>query len=112
MYQIYIQATANNTLLTCTDASGNAKFTVSAGSVGFKNSRKSTPYASQTAAEELAKKCLGVGIREVHVRLKGLGFGKEAALRGLQTTGLFIRSLEECTPISHNGCRIRKKRRL
>lgn len=112
MIHIFIQTTLNNTLLTCTDAEGNAKFSVSAGSVGFKNARKSTPYASQTAAEELARKCLGAGIREVHVHLKGLGFGKEAALRGLQTTGLLIRSLRETTPIPHNGCRPRKKRRL
>lgn len=112
MMQIHIQATMNNTVCTCTDAQGAAKFTVSAGSVGFKNARKSTTYAAQTAAEELGKKCMLAGIREVHVRLKGLGFGKEAALRGLQTTGVYIRSLEECTPIPYNGCRPRKKRRL
>jgi len=112
IHQIHIQTTLNNTLLTCTDAAGNAKFSVSAGSVGFKNSRKSTTYASQTAAEEIAKKCLLSGIREVHVKLKGIGFGKESSLRGLQTSGLFIRKLEDCTPIPYNGCRQRKKRRL
>ncbi len=112
IHQIHIQTTLNNTIITLTDSKGNTKFSASAGSMGFKNSRKSTTYASQTTAEHLGKQCVSLGILDIEVKLKGIGFGKESALRGLQSTGLMIRKIEDCTPTPHNGCRLPKKRRL
>ena len=112
IYQIHIQSSLNNTIITVTDSIGNTKISASAGSVGFSNSRKSTTYASQTTAEHIAKQCVLLGIHDVEVIIKGIGFGKESSLRGLQLNGLFIRKIEDRTPIPHNGCRLRKKRRL
>ena len=112
IYQIHIQTTLNNTIITLTDAQGNAKASASAGFLGFKNSRKSTTYASQTTAEYRAKKCLSLGIQFVEVKLKGIGFGKESSLRGLQSSGLSIKKIEDVTSFAHNGCRLKKKRRL
>lgn len=110
--KIHIQTTLNNTIIALTDAKGNVKFSASSGSLGFTNSRKSTTYASQTVAEHIARQCLILGIREVLVILKGIGFGKESALRGLQSQGIIIKKIEDKTPIPHNGCRMPKKRRL
>jgi small subunit ribosomal protein S11 len=114
-HQIHIQTSLNNTIITVTDSKGNTKITASAGALGFNNSRKSTTYASQTTAEHVAKQCILLGINNIDVILKGIGFGKESSLRGLQTgatSGLFIHKIEDRTPIPHNGCRLRKKRRL
>jgi small subunit ribosomal protein S11 len=102
----------NNTIITVTDLNGNTKISASAGSIGFNNSRKSTTYASQTTAEYIAKQCINQGINNVEIILKGIGFGKESSLRGLQLNGLSIRKIEDKTPIAHNGCRLKKKRRL
>ena len=112
IHHIHIQTTLNNTIITLTDAKGNTKASASAGSLGFKNSRKSTTYASQTTAEYIAKKCLSLGIQFVEVKFKGIGFGKESSLRGLQSSGLFIQKIEDVTSFAHNGCRLPKKRRL
>lgn len=112
IHQIHIQSTLSNTIITVTDIQGNTKITASAGSLGFTNSRKSTTYASQSTAEHIAKQCVLLGYSEVEVILKGIGFGKESALRGLVQNGLFIRKIQDQTPIPHNGCRLRKKRRL
>jgi small subunit ribosomal protein S11 len=112
MHQIHIQTSLNNTIITVTDQNGNSRFSSSAGSLGFKNARKSTTYASQTVAEYIAKECLNGGIYEVEIFLKGVGFGKESALRGLQNPGLFIRKIQDKTPLPYNGCRLPKKRRL
>ena len=111
-HQIHIQTTLNNTIITLTDSKGNTKISASAGLMGFKNSRKSTTYASQTTAEHIGKQSISLGIYDVEVKLKGIGFGKESSLRGLQSSGLMIRKIEDCTPTAHNGCRLRKKRRL
>lgn len=111
-HQIHIQSTLNNTIITVTDLQGNAKLTASSGSLGFTNSRKSTTYASQSIAEHIAKQCILSGYNEIEVILKGIGFGKESALRGLVHNGLFIRKIHDRTPIAHNGCRLHKKRRL
>jgi small subunit ribosomal protein S11 len=112
VHQIHIQTTLNNTIITLTDFEGNTKVSASAGFLGFKNSRKSTTYASQTTAEYIAKKCRELGILNVEVKLKGIGFGKESSLRGLQSSGLFIKKIEDITSLPHNGCRLQKKRRL
>jgi len=112
LHIIHIQTTLNNTIITLTDFHGNTKASASAGFLGFKNSRKSTTYASQTTAEYIAKKCLSLGIQNVEVKLKGVGFGKESSLRGLQSSGIFIKKIEDVTSLPHNGCRLPKKRRL
>lgn len=112
LHIIHIQTTLNNTIITLTDFHGNTKASASSGFLGFKNSRKSTTYASQTTAEYIAKKCLSLGIQNVEVKLKGLGFGKESSLRGLQSSGIFIKKIEDVTSLPHNGCRLPKKRRL
>ena len=112
VHQIHIQTTLNNTIITLTDSQGNTKASASAGFLGFQNSRKSTPYASQTTAEYIAKKCLQLGIHNVEVILKGIGFGKESSLRGLQSSGIFIHKIQDITSLPHNGCRLPKKRRL
>ncbi len=111
-HQIHIQTTLNNTIITLTDSLGNTKASASAGSLGFKNSRKSTTYASQTTAEYVAKKCISLGIHFVEVKIKGIGFGKESSLRGLQSSGIVIQRIEDVTSLPHNGCRLPKKRRL
>jgi small subunit ribosomal protein S11 len=112
IHHVHIQTTLNNTIITLTDARGKTKVSASAGTLGFKNSRKSTPYASQSTAEFVAKKSLGLGIHKVYVMFKGIGYGKESALRGLQTGGLLIQKIQDVTGLPHNGCRPPKKRRL
>jgi len=106
---IYIQSTKNNTIITLTDLQGNTKYWASAGSLRFKNSRKSTTYAAQAAAELLASKALNLGFYSVLVKIKGLGYGKESSVRALYKSKLVITKIIEITPISHNGCRAPKK---
>ncbi len=108
----YISAGFNNTLVTITDAEGNTLFTGSAGASGFKGSRKSTPYAASTAAEETAKKALDAGMEEVAVVVKGPGYGRISAIKSLKSAGLKIVSISDVTPIPHNGCRPKKERRV
>jgi len=110
--QAHIQATFNNTIITLTDLQGNVIVWNSSGTSGFKGSRKSTPYAAQLAAGNAAKSSLDAGLREVDVFIKGPGPGRESALRALQASGLRVRSITDITPIPHNGCRPRKKRRV
>lgn len=108
----YIQSTFNNTLITLTDPSGNAIAWGSSGTVGFKGSRKGTPYAAQMAAEQTARRGMEHGLRQVEVYVKGPGSGREAAIRSLQSAGLTIIGIRDVTPIPHNGCRPRKRRRV
>ncbi|MBQ6577509.1 MAG: 30S ribosomal protein S11, partial [Bacteroidales bacterium] len=107
-----IQASFNNTLVTLTDLSGNAISWCSAGSLGFKGSRKSTPFAAQMAAEEAAKGAIDQGLKTVEVYVKGPGSGREAAIRALQSAGLQVTMIKDITPIPHNGCRPPKRRRV
>lgn len=109
---VYIQATFNNTIVTITDLTGNGISWASAGSLGFRGAKKSTPYAAQTTAETAAKKAMDVGLREVHVYVKGPGVGRESAIRSLGNLGLWVKSIRDVTPIPHNGCRPRKSRRV
>jgi small subunit ribosomal protein S11 len=108
----YIQSTFNNTLVTLTDPNGNVIAAGSAGIVGFKGSRKSTPFAAGQAAERVAKKAMDNGMRQVDVMVKGPGSGREAAIRSLEAAGLAILSIRDVTPMPHNGCRARKRRRV
>jgi len=108
----HIQSTFNNTIITITDKAGNAISWASAGSVGFKGSRKSTPFAAQIAAETAAKEAMEHGLREVECTVKGPGAGREAAIRSLQATGLEVNIIRDVTPIPHNGCRPPKRRRV
>ncbi|MDY6907935.1 MAG: 30S ribosomal protein S11 [Chloroflexota bacterium] len=108
----YIQSTFNNTIITLTDLSGNAIAWGSSGSAGFKGSRKGTPYAAQLAAEQAARRGMEHGLREVEVFVKGPGSGREAAIRSLQAAGITITGIKDITPIPHNGCRPRKRRRV
>lgn len=108
----YIQSTFNNTLVTITDPSGNVVAWGSAGSSGFKGSRKSTPYAAGMAAESAARKAMEHGVRQVDVFVKGPGSGREGAIRSLQAAGLTISAITDVTPIPHNGCRPPKRRRV
>jgi len=108
----YVHATFNNTIVTVTDQEGNALTWASAGSSGFKGSRKSTPYAAQVAAQNVARAAQDQGMRELDVYVKGPGPGREAAIRSLQGSGLKLRSITDMTPIPHNGCRPPKKRRV
>jgi small subunit ribosomal protein S11 len=108
----HIQATFNNTLITITDSAGNVICWASAGSQGFKGSRKSTPFAAQVAAEVVAKKAIDQGMRKIEVCVKGPGAGREAAIRSLQAFGLEINLIRDVTPIPHNGCRPPKRRRV
>ena len=110
--QAHIQATFNNTIVTLTDMNGNTLAWSSAGSMGFKGSRKNTPYAAQTAAEAAAKGAMEHGLKTVEVYVKGPGSGREAAIRALQTAGLEITMIKDITPIPHNGCRPPKRRRV
>ena len=110
--QAHIQATFNNTIVTLTDPDGNALAWSSAGSLGFKGSRKSTPYAAQLAADAASKAAMEHGLRSVQVFVKGPGSGREAAIRALQAAGLEITSIADVTPIPHNGCRPPKRRRV
>jgi small subunit ribosomal protein S11 len=107
-----IQATFNNTIVTIADGTGNTVAWASAGSVGFKGSRKSTPFAAQMASESAAQKAMAQGMKEVKVYVKGPGAGREAAIRSLQAAGLEITAIKDVTPIPHNGCRPRKRRRV
>ncbi len=109
---VYIQATFNNTIVTVTDLKGNAVSWASAGGLGFRGAKKSTPYAAQTTAETAAKKAMDYGLREVNVFVKGPGVGRESAIRTLGVLGLQVRSIRDITPIPHNGCRPRKTRRV
>jgi len=109
---VYIQATFNNTIVTITDIMGNTVSWSSAGGLGFKGAKKSTPYAAQTTAETAAKKAMDFGLREVHVYVKGPGVGRESAIRSLGNLGLWVKSIRDITPIPHNGCRPRKSRRV
>jgi small subunit ribosomal protein S11 len=108
----YIQSTFNNTLVTITDPDGNVLSWSSSGVVGFKGSRKSTPFAASQAADDAAKKAMEHGLRNVDVYVKGPGSGREAAIRSLQASGLAISAIIDVTPIPHNGCRPPKKRRV
>jgi small subunit ribosomal protein S11 len=108
----YIQATFNNTIVTLTDPEGGVIAWASSGSVGFKGSRKGTPYAAQLAANSAAHKAMEHGLRQVEVYIKGPGSGREAAIRSLQSSGLYITSIRDVTPIPHNGCRPPKRRRV
>jgi len=110
--QAHIQATFNNTIITITDPLGNTVAWASAGTAGFKGSRKSTPYAAQLAAQQAARLAQDSGMREMDVFIKGPGPGREAAIRSLQAAGLMVRSITDVTPIPHNGCRPPKKRRV
>ena len=108
----HIQSTFNNTIVTITDLNGNALSWASAGEMGFRGSRKSTPYAAQTAAETTAKAAMEHGLKTVEVYVKGPGSGREAAIRALQATGLEVTMIKDVTPIPHNGCRPPKRRRV
>lgn len=108
----HIRATFNNTQVTITDTNGDVLCWASAGTVGFKGSRKSTPFAAQRAAESCAERAAKFGLKEVEVRVKGPGSGRESAITGLQSGGLTVRSIEDVTPLPHNGCRPPKKRRV
>ena len=110
--QAHIQSSFNNTIVTLTDVEGNALGWSSAGELGFKGSRKSTPYAAQTAAGEADKRAMEHGLKTVDVFVKGPGSGREAAIRALQAAGLEITSIKDVTPIPHNGCRPPKRRRV
>ena len=108
----HVNATFNNTLVTITDAQGNAISWSSAGSQGFRGSRKSTPYAAQVAAEDAGRKAQEHGMTNLEIEVKGPGSGRESALRALQAVGFIITSIRDVTPIPHNGCRPRKRRRV
>ena len=110
--QAHIHATFNNTIVTMTDQQGNAITWASAGTAGFKGSRKSTPYAAQIAGQRAAEQAMEHGMREVDVFVKGPGPGRESAIRSIAGSGLKIRSITDETPVPHNGCRPRKKRRV
>ena len=108
----HVQASFNNTIVTITDMDGNVISWASAGKVGFKGSRKSTPFAAQVAAEATAREALQLGMKRVEVWVKGPGAGREAAIRSLQAAGLEISAIKDVTPIPHNGCRPPKRRRV
>ena len=108
----YISSTFNNTLVTLTDPEGNVVAWSSAGSVGFKGSRKSTAFAAQRVSETAARKAMDNGMRQVEVLIRGPGAGREAAIRALQSSGLTVTSIRDVTPIPHNGCRPPKRRRV
>jgi len=110
--QAHIRASFNNTLVTMTDTAGNALSWASAGGMGFRGSKKSTPFAAQVAAEKAAKAAMEHGLRYVDVYVKGPGSGREAAIRALQTAGLEVSLIKDVTPIPHNGCRPPKRRRV
>ena len=109
---VHVLATFNNTLVTISDTKGNALCWASAGGAGFKGSKKSTPFAAQVASEQAAKKAIDFGMKEVVVRVKGPGSGRESAVRALQGVGLQVSAIYDITPVPHNGCRPPKKRRV
>jgi small subunit ribosomal protein S11 len=108
----YVQSTFNNTIITITDQQGNTLCWKSSGTAGFKGARKGTPFAAQLAAKEVATDAKEFGVRYVDVKVKGPGAGRESAIRALQSGGLEIKSIRDVTPIPHNGCRVRKRRRV
>ena len=108
----YIQSTFNNTMVTLTDPQGNVIAWGSSGTAGFKGSRKGTPYAAQVAAHDAARRAMEHGLRQIEVYVKGPGSGREAAIRSLQSSGLYITGIRDVTPIPHNGCRPPKRRRV
>jgi len=108
----HVRATFNNTTVTVTDTKGDTLCWASAGTCGFKGSRKSTPFAGQCAAQQAAEKATKFGVKEVDVRVNGPGSGRESAITALQSAGLNVKTIEDVTPIPHNGCRPRKKRRV
>ncbi len=108
----HIQSTFNNTIITIADPKGETLCWASAGTIGYKGSRKSTPFAAQKAAESVAEKAQKYGVRELEVKINGPGAGRESAMRALQAAGLEIKAIEDVTPLPHNGCRPRKKRRV
>ena len=108
----YIQSTFNNTIVTLTDLKGNVIARGSSGTAGFKGSRKGTPYAAQMAAQVTAQKAKDHGLRQVEVYIRGPGSGREAAIRALQTSGITVTGIRDVTPVPHNGCRPRKRRRV
>jgi len=108
----HIKATFNNTTVTITDTRGDTLCWASSGTAGFKGSRKSTPFAGQMAAQQAAEKAMKFGVKEVEVRVKGPGSGRESAITALQAAGLTIKSIEDVTPLPHNGCRPKKRRRV
>jgi len=108
----HIKATFNNTVISLTDTFGNVVSWATAGKVGFKGSRKSTPFAAQMAAENAAREAMDLGMRRIDIRVKGPGSGREAAIRALQAAGLEVASIRDVTPIPHNGCRPPKRRRV
>ena len=108
----HIKATFNITTITITDTKGDTLCWASAGTSGFKGSRKSTPFAGQVAAQQVAERAIKFGVKEVEVRVKGPGSGRESAITALQSAGLTIKSIEDVTPLPHNGCRPKKRRRV
>lgn len=108
----FVKATFNNTIVTVTDPAGDVLCWATAGTAGFKGSRKSTPFAAQRAAEICAERAAKFGVREMEVRVNGPGSGRESAITGLQSSGIVVRSIEDITPLPHNGCRPPKKRRV
>jgi len=108
----HIQSTFNNTIITITDHLGNTVCWTSSGTAGFKGARKGTPFAAQLAAKEASNRARDYGVRYVDVRIKGPGAGRESAIRSLQTAGIEIKSIKDVTPIPHNGCRVRRRRRV
>ena len=108
----FVKATFNNTIVTVTDTGGDVLCWATAGTAGFKGSRKSTPFAAQRAAEICAERASKFGVREMEVRVNGPGSGRESAITGLQSSGIVVRSIEDVTPLPHNGCRPPKKRRV
>ena len=109
---VTINATFNNTLITISAPSGDVLYQASAGRVGFKNARKGTPFAAQLAADDVAKKALAEGMKRVSIKVKGPGAGRDSAIRAINTAGLVVTRLEDVTPLPHNGCHPRKKRRV
>lgn len=109
---VHIKATFNNTVITITDTKGETICWASSGTSGFKGSRKSTPFAGQMSAQQVADKAMKCGMKEVEVRVKGPGSGRESAITALQAAGLKIKSIEDVTPLPHNGCRPKKRRRV
>ena len=110
--KVFIQASFNNTIVTISDVQGNVVSWSSAGHMNFRGSRKSTPYAAQVAARDAAEKAMDQGMKEVEVFVKGPGIGRESAIRALSAKGLLVRSIKDVTPLPHNGCRPRKRRRV
>jgi small subunit ribosomal protein S11 len=109
---IHVKSTFNNTIVTVSDLNGDTIAWDSAGSMGFKGSRKGTPFAAQRAGENVAEKVKKMGVREVEVRVQGPGAGRESAVRAIQQRGIDVKSIEDVTPLPHNGCRPKKKRRV